>query len=884
MSFLTKLKNVFRRARLQNELDEELHSHLAEAAGEGRSAEEVRRSFGNYTNTREASRDLKIFTSLDNLRSDVVFGLRQLSKNKIATAAAVLSLGLAIGACSASFRLIDALFLRPLPVYDPASLHIVSFLETRQDGSRDLETICEYPMFRMMREATANTAELFAIASPRAMEVQINGGAEIERAQMQRISGNAFPSFQLNPALGRLLAPSDDLKPGAHPVAVLSHAYWTSRFQGNSDVLNKTITMERRVYTIIGVAPEGFTGTETGVPTDIFTSTMMNAEAINDPNWGWFRTWVRIKPGASLATVTQQLQGAGRAFRVEYVKQSSASTPAQILANYVNAPLSLQPASAGYSNAQRDFARPLGILATLVLLVLLIACANVANLLQAQGASRSREMALRVSIGAGRWRLIQLVIVESALLATAATSIGAAFGAWAAPSILSSIYIGDSRILLDLSLDWRVLLFSVLLTLAITILFGLAPALRASAVQPVSALKGGDQPHSRRRLMYSLAAAQVAFCFIVHFCAGLFVSSAQRLTSKSPGFRSEGLMVLAVNADDPHESARWQAGLTKFAEFPGVQSVGVARWGLLAGNRSRSQVALPGQPFFPRSPWFLEVSSGFLDTMKIPLTAGRDFRPNEANPNVAIVSESFAKRYFAGANPVGKSFQRLGQGDKRVSWEIIGLVRDAAYSDLREENPATMYIPMLSAPRRAAAYVVRAKNESGLSNLMPALRAAVPSMHPGMRVLNLISQDELMLRHTIRERLLARLSAFFGVVALVLAAIGLFGVLDYSVLQRRREFGIRIALGARGKSIAWSASSQILATIAIGAFVGIASGRAIGALSSKLLENLLYGVQASDWRMITLPVISIALAALVAAVPPILRALRIDPAKMLRAE
>ena len=530
------------------------------------------------------------------------------------------------------------------------------------------------------------------------MDLTYSSDEEMEKAHRQFVSGWMFSSFGLKPALGRLLTENDDLKPKAHPYAVLAYDYWVSRFGRDPKVIGRAFQMGNDRYEIIGVAPQGFTGTEPGTFTDIFLPAMM-FEGVTHDDWSWIRTFVQLKPGGNPERVRERLQGIWNAVQGERAK-SFKSWPRQRLSNFLKQKLVLEPAGAGLSDMRKTYWVALWALAVIVGLVLLIACANVANLLTAQAAARSREMALRVSIGAGRWRLIQLVLVESALLAVIATGIGALFAWWSAPFIVSRINPPDNPARLTLPADWRVMVFAVALSIGVTILFGLLPALRASGVKPASALKGGDDPHSRRRLMHALIASQVAFCFVVHFGAGVFVSTLHRLSDQPTGFSSDRLLTLQTVAKRPQPTELWYQVADHLRELSGVESVAIAGWPLLSGYGSNGFVAVNGAPPHDLLGYFLNVSPGWLDTMKIPLIDGRDFRSDDTTPGpgnttagVAIVNQAFAKEYFNGDDPVGRSFDRGKQ-----HFEIVGLARDARYRNMREPITATAYIPLRYPP------------------------------------------------------------------------------------------------------------------------------------------------------------------------------------------
>ncbi len=525
---------------------------------------------------------MRLAAWVDSLRSDLLFGSRRLRKTKVTSAAAILSLALAIGACISAYQLIDALLLRPLPVSHPDLLYALSRAGFHNLGKVTTYDGWEYPVFTQMRTAVTKEANVIAISYAERVDLTFHSDEEMEKAHVQYVSGNLFGSFGLPPAAGRLLTEQDDLHPAAHPVAVLSHDFWTRRFGHDPNVIGRTYRMANtltglRVYEIVGVAAAGFTGTEPGTVIDIFMPSMMHW-GIAYPEWSLFRTFVQLRPGVSAGPVRDRL-----ALVVRVSNEEKAQRAPKQRSEILQRKLVMESAAAGVSGTQKDYRVPLTALAVLVALVLLIACANVANLMTAQAAARAREMALRVSIGAGRWRLIQLVLIESALLGGCAAAVGWWFAAWSAPFVVGRISSSQDPVRLDLAMNWRVLVFGLVLTLGVTLLFGLTPALRASRVKPVSALKGGEDPHSRGRWMRALIAIQAAFCFLVLFIAGLFVATFDRLSSQPTGFSAERVLNLNVVTKRNEPSQVWDQLAEHLRRIPGVEGVAYADWQLLDG-------------------------------------------------------------------------------------------------------------------------------------------------------------------------------------------------------------------------------------------------------------------------------------------------------------
>ncbi len=582
-----------------------------------------------------------------------------------------------------------------------------------------------------------------------------------------------------------------------------------------------------------------------------------------------------VNPATALEPLRQHLSAVSRAFETECSKCFRGMTQASI-DRFLNQTLVFYPAGAGISDLQKDYRRFLGILGLLAALVLLIACVNVANMMTAQAAARAQEMALRISIGAGRRRLVQLILSQSALLALLASVLGAFFAAWSAPFVLSLVNPPDNPARLALPADWRVLLFGFGLIILIVLLLGLLPALRASAVRPVAALKGGEDPHSPRRLMRGAIALQVAFCFLVLFLSSLFVASFQRLQNRPLGFSTDRLLLLETVAGKGQLPVVWNQTAEALRAAPGVNSVAISRWPLLGRIAINSDISINGAPPSPTPAWFLNVSPGWLSTMKIPLVSGRDFRPEDNSPGAAIVNETFVKTFFPGQDPIGRTFER---GANQPLNKIVGVTPDVPYRDLREPSRAVFYIPFIeiddkSAPKAVdfATFAIHTDAQNPLA-LAESLRQFIAQRHNGLRVSNITTQLDLVRDQTIRERLIAMLAAFFAAVALLLAGIGLYAVLNYSVLQRRREIGIRMAIGSTRAGIVRIVTLDVFLMIVLGGSAGVVLG--FGA--ARYVESLFYQVKATDADMIALPACAILLTALVATLPAVLRALRTRP-------
>jgi putative ABC transport system permease protein len=885
MGWLTRAARVFRQRRLNAELDEELAAHLAEAVERGRSEQEARRALGSTLRHRERSRDFKLLPWLEALAADAVFGCRQLRKRPAATAAAIVSLGLAIGAVTTVFRLTDAVLLRKLPIAEPDRLWYLAGSIFDREGRRDWHDSFDYPTYRNYRALAGERADLILVgtAGPRDAVLEKDGAAE--KVTRQYVSGNLFGAFGLRPTLGRLLGPEDDVRPGGHPVAVLSYTFWSRRFERDPAVLGRRFRLEGGEFEIVGVGPKDYVGTEPGEVTDVFVPAMMNTAALESPGWSWFRICIRARDGWTAEQTRQILEADFRREHEANLRNFRADTPRSVIDQYLGERLLLRSAARGASKLQRDYARPLLILGVLVALVLLVACMNVGNLLLAQATARSREMALRVSIGAGRGRLIQMVLVESAILALGGTALGTVFGAWAAPFVVSMLRMPEDPARLALLTGWREILFAASVAAIVTAVFGLGPALRASAAQPSAALKGGADPRARRRPMYAMLGAQIAFCMVVQFVAGLFVTSFATLATRPLGFSYDRVLTMDTKAARMESPGAWQQVADELRRQPGVESVGIASWAPLSGNGWRASVRVPGRPVEPRSPYCLEVSPGFLATMRIAMVDGRDLRVDDVAPQlkgrdpvagVGVVNEAFARVFFDGQNPVGRWVDMSQGKDVSAPMQIVGYVRDAAYDDVREQIRPTMYLPLR--PRDHFTFAVRTAGDP--RSFAAGLRRAVSEARPGFQAVTVQPGSNFLRWRLLRERLLAALSAFFAVVALVLAAVGLYGTMNYAVTGGMRELGIRMALGARTRDVI----RRVTAAPAGAVGLGLAAGLAGGVASGRLVEALLFGVKSTDWTAMAAPAALLLFAAAAAGVLPALRAARVDPARTLRGD
>jgi predicted permease len=882
---------VFRSSAVDRALDEEMRFHIEArvddlvAGGMTREAAELAasRQFGNRLRIRESSRDVKLLPWVESVFKDIRFALRMFRKHRVVTGAAIASLTLALGACLAAFSLIDALILRPLPVHEPERLIYLTF-PTYSPGS-PIGTSFSYPLFSRLRASARNDVELFATSGENRRRVTFRNAEAEDEVRVRFVTGNAFSVLGVRPAAGRLLTPADDVTPGAHAVAVVSHSFWRRRFGGDPSVVGSAFTFGQKQFEIVGVAQESFTGVEPGRLVDLWVPiAMYDAEGFTFTNteWNWLGVLGRLNPGVTRERARDVLQAPFSQFRRELMAgRRGPQNPPDRIERFINAPLTPASAANGPSGLRSQFDRPLWILSILVGLVLLISVSNLANLYLARAAVREREMSVRLSVGASRSRLVQQMLIESVLLAAAASVLGLLFARVAAPSIIEMLAPSNNPVYLELRIDWRLLAFLCITGGLTTVLFGLAPALRASRSAPIGVLRDGDaRATSRTGLPRPLVAVQVSFSLAILFVAGLLLLSFGRLANTDVGFARDGVLLVRVDARDrlDPDMAR-TAGLQlleRVRSVPGVANASLSARPLFSQGGWISRVRVAGHEDDTFSPPHVPVSPGFFDTMGIRFREGRDFTPSDSEPfepTAVIVNEAFARRYFGAASPIGRVYDRTGQPPP-VRQEIVGVVADARLSDLRSLPPPTVYVPL----RGLGTMQVRAAGDA--LALTAVIDREVRATHPSLRATEFTLQSTLVANTLLRERLLALLSGFFAAVGLLMAAVGLYGVLSYSVVRRTREIGIRMALGARSGALVFS----IVRDAALMTGIGIVAGLAGGFYLSGFVKGLLHEVHPTDAFSIVMPTGCLLLTAFLAAVPAARRASRLDPVKALRSE
>lgn len=891
MSLFSRIANVFRTRAVDRDLDEEQQFHFEAridalvASGLTRDAAraEATRRFGGRLQTREASRDARLVPWLESLARDTRFALRRMRRDAGVSGAAIVSLALAIGACTAAFALVDALMLRPLPVREPQRLVYATY-PTYFPANPTGESF-SWPVFERLRAASAGRAELLCVSYPQARRGRLPGGDDPrEEFRVQFVSGNAFDQLGVRPALGRLLGPVDTAGAGATPVAVLDYRFWVRRFGADPSIVGRGIDIEGKRLEIVGVASADFFGVEPGRRPHVWLPvSQYDPRAFTSPQWQWLRIIARLSPGVEPAALQAMWQPAFTGLRREMAARFPPERPRESVERFVNTPLSVESAVSGPSSLRRELGRPLLVLSVVAGLVLLIAASNVTNLLLARGAARAREMSMRLSLGASRLRLLQQSLVESALLAVTASVLAIAFAQLAAPAIVTMLAPANEPAFLDLRLDWRVTGFLVLLAAAVTMLVGAGPALRASRTAPMGAVGvGAGRATERKVLLRSLVAAQMGFSVCVLFIAGLLLTSFVLLSRVDLGFNADRLMLVSVDAPElTVPTARREAAaqlVDRVRALPGVEAASLSAWPMFTQGGWTNQVMIPGKPPDGFEVIHLQVSPGFFETMKMPMLQGRDLirQDTTAAPtdvSSIVVNEAFVQRYFDGAAAVGRIVERRSQ-EGVARQMIVGVVRNAIYSDPREPAPPCVYLPL----RGFGSLQVRTSGPP--LALADAVRRAARETNPAIVINNVTLQTTLIDNALLRERLLALLSAFFAIAGVILTAVGVYGVLSYSVIRRTREIGVRMALGARRASIVGS----VLREVSLVTLIGIVEGLACGLWLARWVTSLLFGIAPFSAASLALPVAAIVSAAALAALAPSLRASRVDPIVALREE
>jgi putative ABC transport system permease protein len=903
--FWLRLKALLLRKKFDRDLEDEVSFHLAMQEDRDNSPERnvehlgheaALRQFGNPTRTRENLREMRSFMLLETLWQDIRFGARLLRKNPVFSLIAIITLGLGIGANTAIFSLTYQVLLQMLPVPHPKELVVLRSpgpKSGRTESDGDDAFSFSYPVYKDLRE---RGGRVFAgLLARKSISISISGPGGTERAAGELVTGNYFETLGVVPALGRTLSSEDETAPGANPVAVLSYGFWTRRFGNDPSILNKQINVNGTPLTVVGVSRAGFSGVQLGELPDIFVPITMTPQMI--PNWPefgshkmhWLAIMGRLQPGLSAKTGEAAVQTIFHPILEAEVPLEGISQKTQPL--FLARKLELKPGAQGRPNLQDDAGKPLIFLNAMVGLVLLIACANLASLLIAKGEARQREIAVRMSLGAKRSRVLRQLLTEGALLALA----GGLLGIFIAVPLLRLIVRGipDSVGIRGMNgeLDYHMLGYAILLSLATTLLFALMPALRLVRVDPQlplreqSAAAGASGTSARKWLIVS----QVVLTTVLLAGAGLFAKSLYNIERVDLGLVADHVIQFVISPElnryTPAKTADLFEQLRKqLSAMPGIQSVSAAEVRILSDSEDGGSISVEGyQPHGDEVQqagrnW---VGPDYFATMKIPLLAGREFRESDTSSStkVAIINEKFARHYFSGRDPLGQHLIPGGGPNAKPDIEIVGIVRDSKHNDSRDEISSFVYMPYTQRSTLGhATFYVRTRQDPLLTANL--LRKTVAGIDPNLPVFNLMTLTEQVNDTNFSDRVMAFLSMCMGALAALLAALGLYGVMAYMVARRTREIGIRMALGASRESVAWMILREVMRLTFIGLAVGL-----VGALiAGHFAESQLFGVKGySPLILGATALLLIAVAALAGSLPA-RRAARVQPMIALRYE
>jgi predicted permease len=846
----------------------------------------------------------------DEMFQDLRFGMRLLLKRKGFTAMAALSLALGVGANTAIFSLINVALLKTLPVKDPQRL--VFFMVAGPQGSG---TGFSYPLVEQFRQNNQFLTGVVAASRVDRMRLTEPGtGGQIELIQTGRVSGDFFSELGVGAVAGRTLAEDDDKPAGAQPVAVISHSFWKRRFNLDPSVVGRKITLDNFPFTIVGVAPPRFFGFEVGSGPDLWWPIRMTpqvthgSQILNDRDTRWLYVMARLKPGMNVEQARAEMDAVFRRDLNAIAPERLASfTPAQ-RRNHFERNIQLVPGGAGFTWLREQIKKPLLILMIIVGLTLLIACANVANLLLARAASRRKEIAVRMALGAGRWRLIRQLGAESLLLAALSGALGLLLAQWGARLLLA--YLPEERTAtFDLAPDARVLGFTLAVSLLTAILFGLAPALRATRLDLNSSLRGsvgGSAWSSRLTLQKTLIVTQVALSLFLLIGAGLFVRSLRNLKNIDAGFDSESVMLFSLDTPGGYSVAQrvnlYRQTLERLEALPGARAASLSSFSLLSGSGSNGNIVVEGyanQPDEDMDCHRLWVGPKYFSTMGIPMLHGRDFGPQELQPQYelideqrtssepaqrppgvapsvplsAVINQSMARYFFRAENPLGRRF-RLQRGPlKDIPIEVIGVVKDAKYYNLQERTPRVFYLSFFQRPREGMAGTILLRGFVDSESATAAIHRAVRELDPQAQALNFRTMNEMVDRSLMQERFVAQLAGFFSLFALLLASIGLYGVMSYATARRAREIGVRMALGARASDVIRLVLRETMSLVSAGVVIGL--GAALAA--TRLVRSLLFGLDPNDPLTIAVATLLMLIVAAMAGYLPARRASRLEP-------
>ena len=917
MSLFRKIEWWLQRRRKEDQLREELEFHLSEEVSQrqadGLSEEEAawaaRRDLGSASLVREDARTLWSWILLEQLAQDVRYGFRGMLKNRLFTALAALSLALGIGANTAIYSFMDSILLRALPVADPASLIVVKWHSgpaagqsvmrsmdgsTYKDSSGVIAGIFPFPAFERLRDVSAPVlSSLFAHKQAGSLNVIVRGQAEL--AQGEYVSSDFFRGLAVVPAAGRLIDGEDD-RAAATPVAVLSAGYSERRFGGAAAATGQTILINNAPFTVIGVAPPEFFGVDPATAPHVFlpmrARLMLQADdagAFVDQNYYWVEMMGRLKPGVDLAAAHAALAGPF----AQWVSSTASNDRER-----ANLPaLRLEEGAAGLDSLRRQYSKPLYVLLTMVGLILAIACANTANLLLARSAARTREIAVRLSLGAGRWRVVRQLLTESILLAAISGALGILIAVAGMRLLTQLLANGREGFTLHAELNWHVLLVTFALSLLCGVLFGLAPALQATRPTLMPKLRDRSVIESGARLRGTfprpsltqvLVVAQIATSLVLLVAAGLFVRTLSNLQSVALGFNRDNVLLFELNAPQAGYAAPRVADFYtnlrhRLSAVPGVRDVTLSHASLIRAGRAHP-ITVDGRS--TQGTRVLWTGPRFFTTMQIPIVRGRQFAESDHQGTlpVTIVSELFARTNFGDADPLGRRIEIGGSlkvGDVPIVFEVVGVAANARYGGLKRDIPPVVYVSYTQVPASQLGpmtYAIRTVGDP--VNYAAAVRQIVREADERVPVTNLKTQAADIDQTINQEIVFARLCSAFAILALTIACVGLYATMAYAVARRTSEIGLRLALGAGRGAVIW----MMLRDVCVLAAVGLAIGASAGLAASRLVESFLFQTKPNDPSAIALAAGILLAAALAAGYAPARRASRVDPLTALRHE
>jgi predicted permease len=827
--------------------------------------------------------------------ADLRLAFRGLRRSPLFATVAILSLALGIGANTAIFTLLDQIVLRTLPVKDPQSL-VMLYQDAFNMGSNMGQRMHSYPLYQDLQTKAEPFAEVLC---RRVIEASVAIGNATERVEVEMVSGNYFSMLGVQPATGRVFSSqTDDQVYQGHPVVVLSFDYWTTRFARDPAVVGRTIRVNNTPMTIVGVSAQGFSGLDPARSPQIRVPVLMKASAVPGWTWlhmdnrraRWIQVFARLKPGYTVDSAEAPLQGLFRQIREEEMALAGSKWSAYNRDQFMKGRILIESAAGGFSGIRNSFSTALIVLMCMVGLVLLIACANVANLLIARAFMRQRELAVRLSIGASRLRLVRQLLVESLVLATLGAIAGLIVAVLLTRGLLSLMPAGTTPLLIDATPDARILLFTLGLTVMTALLFGLLPAFRASRTDPWTTLKdtAGAVAGGRGSVFVrkGLVVAQVALSCLLLFGAGLFVRSLHNLKSTNTGVALDNLVTFqlspALGGYDNERGTRFYEALQeRLGSAAGVKAAGYAAVPILAGDEWDSSMAVEGHQAADgedMQAFMNALSPGYFQTMQIPMLEGRDFTRADYKPQstVAIVNQKFAQHFFKGRSAVGRRIGYGGGPGTKLTIEIIGVVADSLYEGPREGVRRQVFVPKFGAD--SAAFYVRTATSS--TDAFNAIRHEVNQLDAALPLYEMKTVEGQLDETLLTDRLIALLSAGFGLLATLLASIGLYGVMAFVVARRKKELGVRLALGAQPSLMVWLVMKEVLLLLVIGLAIGVPAALALG----RYVAAQLHGMEPNDPLIAVATVVTLGIVSTAAGLIPATRASRIDPILALRHE